>query len=278
MTSISCQEEKSEIDIQLNELDINPSNFQNIDTLNYSSGNIESLTFYKSKDKYYKITFYENGSKKQLYQIKNDQFHGKAIDWFKNGKKEWIREYDNGNLIGKNITFQENGFKKQDFDTENKTTILFFENGSPRVKYSDMSTIFYYDNGNKFEEYNHQLDSRNEYSGAGKVKFYSENNELIFDGLYNNTSFSQDGKKITGKIVCYFNNGKPSMFFNLKNGYNVGEYYCYHGNGNLKFEGETIDSLDVYYKSYYPNGNPEFEQDKRKNIEKRWDENGNLIK
>lgn len=276
LIGISCQKEKSEIDIQLSELNIIPSNFQNIDTLKHSNGNIESLTFYKSKGNYYKISFYENGNKKQLFQIKNDQFHGKAIDWFENGNEEWIREYANGNQIGNNVTFQENGFKKQEYNTENNTDLYFFENGKPRLKYTDSSTTYYYDNGNTFEEYNYEFNSENKYLGAGKVKFYSENNDLVFDGLYNNTSFSKDGKKFTGEIVCYFENGKPSMYFKLINGINTGKYYCYHGNGNLKFEGEAIDSIDVYYKSYYPNGNSEFEEDKRKNIEKRWDENGNL--
>ena len=276
--SVSCQKEKSKIDILLSEHEIIPSNFQRIDTLKYSNGNIQSLTFYKSKGNYHELNFYENENKKKFFQIKNEQYHGMAIDWFKNGNEKWVREYANGNQIGKNITFEENGLKKQEYNTENNSFLYFFKNGKPRVKYTDSSTTYYYDNGNKFEEYSYEFNSENKYSGSGKVKFYSENNDLVFDGLYTNTSFSKEGQKFTGEIVCYFKSGKPSMYFNLINGVYTGEFYCYHGNGNLKFEGEAIDSVNVYYKSYYPNGNPEFEKNKRKKTEKRWDENGNLIK
>lgn len=272
----ACQKEKSEIDVQIHELGINPVEFENIDTLWYKNKKIESLTFHKKANEYYKISFYENGSKKQLYRIKNSQFHGKAIDWFENGNKKWTREYQNGNLIGHNITFQENGFKKQDYNTESKTSTIFFENGNPRVKYADSSAIYYYDNGNRFEEYIYEFNSQNENTGGGIVKFYSENGDLVFEGNYDKTLFSKDGEKFNGKIICFFNDGKPSLIFDLKNGITDGKFFTYHGNGILKFEGETIDAEEVYYKSYYPNGNPEYESDKRNNIEKRWDENGKL--
>lgn len=272
----ACREEKSEVDIQIHELGINASEFKNIDTLKYKNENIESLTFHKTANEYYKIAFYENGSKKQFYRIKNDQFHGKATDWFVNGNKKWTREYDNGNLISNNITFQENGFKKQDYNTENNTVIYYFENGKPRLKYTDSSTTYYYDNGNKFENYIYEFNSQNENTGRGIVKFYNENKDLAFEGTYDSSTFLKDNKKFNGKITCYFKDGKPSLSFNLKNGINEGKFITYHGNGILKHEGETNDAVEIYYKSYYPNGNPEYENDKRNNIKKRWDENGKL--
>jgi len=272
----SCQEEKSEIDIELQELGINPSEFQKIDTLKFANENIESLTFHKIENDYYKLAFYENGSKKQFYRIKNDQFHGKAIDWFENGNKKWTREYVDGNLIGNNITYQENGFKKQDYNTENSTFIYYFENGNQRLKSSDSSTFYYYDNGNKFEVYNYQFNSQNENTGKGTVELYNENKDLAFEGTYDKALFLKDGVNYNGKITCFFENGKPSLSFNLINGINEGKFYTYHGNGNLKHEGETIDAVEIYYKSYYPNGKPEYENDKENNIIKRWDENGEL--
>ena len=272
----SCQEEKSEIDIELQELGINSSEFQKIDTLKFANENIESLTFHKIENDYYKLAFYENGSKKQFYRIKNDQFHGKAIDWFENGNIKWTREYVDGNMIGTNITYQENGFKEQDYNTENGTFIYYFENGNPRLKTSDSSTTYYYDNGNKFEDYIYQFNSQNENTGKGIVKFYNENKDLAFEGTYDEALFLKDGVNFNGKITCYFDNGKPSLSFNLINGINEGKFYTYHGNGNLKHEGETIDAVEIYYKSYYPNGKPEYENDKENNIIKRWDENGKL--
>ncbi len=273
----ACHKEKSQIDIQINELDINPTEFKNIDTLKYDKGNIESLTFHKSANEYYKIVFYESGLKKQFYRIKNDQFHGKAIDWYENGNKKWTREYEEGNLIGHNITFQENGFREQDYNTEDNSVTYFFENGNPRLIYTDFSTTYYYDNGNKFEVYIYELNSKNENTGRGKVKFYSENKDLVFDGTYDKTSFSKDGNKFNGEITSYFNNGKPSLNFDLKDGITQGKYFTYHGNGNLKHEGETIDAKQIYHKSYYPNGKPEYEFDKINNIERHWDENGKPI-
>lgn len=276
LTLTSCQNDKSQIDIQLQELDIDPTNFDRIDTLRYSNSSIQSLTLFKTKSHYYKVSFYEDGLKKKFHQIKNNQFHGDAIDWFENGNKKWAREYDNGNSIGHNITFQENGFKKQDYNSENNTTVYFFENGNPRIKYADSSTTYYYDNGNIFEDYIYKFNSRNENSGSGFVKYYNENKGLIFEGGYDKNSFSKDGKKYNGKIICYFNDGKPSLLFDLKNGITDGKFFTYHGNGIMKFEGETIDAVDVYYKSYYPNGKPEYENDFRNNIERRWDKSGKL--
>ncbi len=189
----ACQEGKSEIEIELQELGINPSEFQKIDTLKFANENIESLTFHRIENDYYKLAFYENGSKKQFYRIKNDQFHGKATDWFENGNKKWTREYVDGNLIGNNITYQENGFKKQDYNTENSTFIYYFENGNPRLKSSDSSTTYYYDNGNKFEDYIYQFNSQNKNTGKGTVKFYNENKDLAFEGTYDKKLFLKDG-------------------------------------------------------------------------------------
>lgn len=122
----ACHEEKSQIDIWIHELGINPTEIKNIDTLKYDKGNIKSLTFHKSANDYYKFVLYESGFKKQFYRIKNGQFHGKAIDWFENGNKKWTREYEEGNLIGHNISFQENGFREQDYNTEDNSVTYFF--------------------------------------------------------------------------------------------------------------------------------------------------------
>lgn len=60
----ACHEEKSQIDIWIHELGINPTEIKNIDTLKYDKGNIKSLTFHKSANDYYKFVLYESGFKK----------------------------------------------------------------------------------------------------------------------------------------------------------------------------------------------------------------------
>jgi antitoxin component YwqK of YwqJK toxin-antitoxin module len=274
----SCSKENSKIDKQLEKLNIISSNFKKIDTVYLSEEKIKSLTFYKSDKNYIKIEFHNNDTLKSYYQIDKGQFHSKTIDWFKNGKIKWIRYYNHGNQIGLSTFFNEKGIKKKEFNNETDETTYFFENGLPKLKYSQESTIYYYDNGNKFEEFIKTNDSKNKNYENTSIKFYNENGEIVFSGSFKDDLYFKNNKKYTGKIICYFKNGKRSMVFNIKNGITQGKYYCFFGNGNLKFEGKTLNGNHLYRKDYYSNGKIMHYRNKAENINKNWDENGKLIK
>lgn len=65
---ISCQKDKSNIDIELKTLNINADNYIKIDTSYYGNGAIEKLRFVKSDKEDIRVFFYENGKKNQLFQ------------------------------------------------------------------------------------------------------------------------------------------------------------------------------------------------------------------
>ena len=88
----------------------------------------------------------------------------------------------------------------------------------------------------------------------------------------------KDNLKYNGKIICFFNNGKISLFQNVVNGIPNGNFYSSYGNGNIKYEREVDNGKEIYYKAFYENGKIHFIRDGIKNSFTEWDENGKLIK
>lgn len=268
----SCKE-KTIIENELDLLGINSKIYDNIDTIFYKSKKVKSLRFYKDKEEYVDVIFYESGKKKSIQNVKNSQCHKEYIDWYENGKQKWIRKYELGIQIGKNTEYFENGNIKKEYDNDNKGSSEYWENGKPKFKsIENVSASYHYFNGKFLEKYINK--SKDEYD----VEYFNESGKLIFKGFYKNDVLFKNNLKYNGKIICFFNTGKISLYQNVVNGIPNGKFYSYYGNGNLKYESEAENGKEIYYKSYYENGKIYFIRDGIKNTFTQWDENGNLIK
>lgn len=272
LTFSSCKE-KTTIENELDLLGINSKNYNNIDTIFYKSKKVKSLRFYKEIEEYVDINFYESGKKKSIGNVKNGQCHNEYIDWYENGKQKWVRNYNLGNQIGKNIEYLENGNLKQQFDNEKNETIEYWKNGQPKFQFiENVSSSYHYFNGNFFEKYTDK--SKDECD----VEYFNENKKLVFKGHYKKDILFKDNLKYNGKIICFFNNGKISLYQNVINGIPDGKFYSSYGNGNLKYESVIENGKEIYYKSYYESGKVNFIRDGIKNAFTQWDENGKNIK
>lgn len=270
-TLTSCNK-KTIIDKEIESLEIKPTNFTSIDTVFYKSNKIKSLRLITTSREYINISFYESGKKKSIGCVKNSQCHEKYIDWYENGKLKWTREYNYGNQIGKSIEYEKNGDLKQQFDNDNKESTTYWQNGKPKLKFieNDLHCYFYY-NGSLMEKYDRI--NKNEYF----VKYYNENGEIKFSGNYKFNILYKDNKKYSGKIICYFNNKKISLYQENINGIPAGKFYTYYGNRILKFESEVKNGKELYFKYYYENGKIDFIRNGIKNTFTKWDEKGNLV-
>jgi len=268
----SCSK-KTVIDSELETLEIKPRNFSLIDTTFYENKKIKALRLIVTNTEYVDVTFYESGKKKSIGPVKNGQCHNKYIDWYENGKLKWTREYSYGNQIGRNIEYQENGNLKMTYDNDAKETTEYWENGKPKMKFKEKGfQYFYYTNGNFLDKYDPVKE------GEYFAKFFNENGGNVFSGCYKSNILYKDNIKYSGKIICFFKNGKISHYEELIDGIDVGKFYGSYGNGILKYEGEYENGKEVFYKCYFENGKVNFIRDGKNKTFTQWDEKGNLIK
>jgi antitoxin component YwqK of YwqJK toxin-antitoxin module len=273
LSLISSCKNKTVIENELDSLGVKTENYNEIDTTFYENKKIKSLRFYKAKDEYVDINFYDSGKRKSIGNVKDNQCHNEYIDWYENGKQKWIRNYNLGNQIGKNKSYFENGNLKQEYDNDTKESTDYWENGKAKFKFIEkVSQSYHYYNGNFFEKYHNK--QKDEYD----VEYFNENGKVAFSGLYKKNILYKDNGKYNGKIICYFNNGKISLSQNVVNGIPNGKFFSSYGNGNLKYESEVKKGKEIYYKSFYENGKTHFIRDGIKNTFTEWDENGKLIK
>lgn len=272
---ISCQKDKSTIEIELENLNIKSEEYMKIDTSFYQNNIIEKLRFVKSDNEDIRVFFYENGKKKSMIPVKNSQVHGKCIDWYKNGKTKWKREYDYGNFIGLNEEYDSLGIIKSrtKYLSYGEEHTVFFKNGEPSSLISDSLNIHYYLNNKiqcKYYQTNTELDS---------VKFYNENGSIVFEGESDsNFDLIKNSKPFSGEIIGRFINGDTAYYFNRINGKFNGRVFFKYGNGQLEaemyFENGKRKGI---HKSYYLNGKPRSYNDYENKINKYWDENGKEI-
>ncbi len=267
----SCKK-KTSIERELDLLDIKTAEYIKIDTVFYKSKKIKSLRFYKEKGEYVNVSFYESERKKTIGYVKNNQCHNEYTDWYENGKIKWTRKYNLGNQIGKNIQFREDGTMEQSYDNDSDESIVYWENGEINFKFKpNESSSYHYLNGNYIEKYTNKL--KDEY----EVEYFNENGKLVFKGLYKKKILFKENLKYSGEIICYFNNGKTSLYQNVVNGIPNGKFYSSYGNGKLKYESEVINGKEIYYKAYHKNGKLDFIRDGVNNKFTQWDENGKII-
>lgn len=269
---ISCQKEKSTIEIELNNLNITADDFIKIDTSFYDSKTIEKLRFVKSDKEDVRVFFYESGKKKSIIPVKNSQVHGKCINWYENGKTKWRREYDNGSFVGLNEEYDSLGIirKRIKYKSNDEEYTIFFKNGEPAKLNSDSLNVSYYLNNNIQSIYfktNTELDS---------VKFYNEDGSITFAGEFDsNYDLLKNKKHFTGEVIGRFINGDTAYYFKRINGKLSGRVFYKYGNGKLESELFFNDGvIKGIHKSYYLNGNLRAYNDYENKINKYWDENG----
>tara|TARA_B100001057_G_C22870969_1_gene958838 strand:+ start:3317 stop:4147 length:831 start_codon:yes stop_codon:yes gene_type:complete len=270
---ISCQKDKSIIEIELNELNINSADFTEMDTSFYENKAIEKLRFVKSDKEDIRVFFYESGKKKSIIPVKNSQVHGECIDWYENGKTKWKREYDYGNFVGLNERYDSLGIItnriKYTSDGEEYTT--FFKNGKPAEFNSDSVQIRYYLNNNVMSKFNKSNDS------LSSIKFYNENGSLVLKGEIDyEFKLLKNKKPFSGEVIGKFMSNDTAYYFNRINGKMNGRAFFKYGNGQLQSEMYFENGKQKgIHKSYYLNGNPRSYNDYENNISKYWNENGN---
>ncbi len=234
---------QSVIDKELDDLEIDAADYTKIDTLFFKSTKIRHLTFKKNNHEI-SVSFYESGKKRSYYQYKDGTLYNKSFNWNENGNLETSVDQDTHELIN------------------------YWENGKIKFKkIDDTYKSYHYLNGNYMVKISRLKDRSTSY------ELYHENGDLSFSGIFRVRILYKNNAPYTGKIVCYFNDGKISSYQEVKNGKDIGKYYGYYGNGNLRSEGE----VGVYSKDYYENGNIQTFRDDKNKLTTEYDKKGKVI-
>ena len=272
--SISCQKEKSVVEIELNNLNIKADEFSKIDTSFSANNTIERLRFVKSEIEDIRVFFYESGKKKSIIPVKNSQVHGECTDWYENGQIKWKRFYDNGNSIKQSTNYGENGNRTKIDDFTDGSFTEFYLNGEPQLKRSDKLYIDYYLNGKIKTNYSVKSDS------LTIVEYFNENGKESFSGYSNSkfVLFNNNKSLFNGTITSKFNDGEIAYQQTFVDGLPNGECISRFGNKNLEYELEFLNGEEIgIHKRYYPNGNIQSIKNVNTKEYKQWDENGNLV-
>ncbi len=266
------------------------------------NGKTYAETDYLYGVKHGKYTRYNYEGKKIIEgKYFNGKFHGSWKWYYDNGQISLQGQYDHGDPAGEWKEFFEDGQVNEiytyAFGKLDGVAKVYHENGT-------LTRTTDYKNGNIHGE-------RRFFSPSSKlqlVRYY--HNDKIIGYSYNDT----DGKlkemipleNYTGVIKAYFDNGKPSIEMEFKNGFfvnelkayyysgqlerqiaykdgdNHGAYAFYYADGTLKKEMNYIHgNLHGKYTKYYPNGKRKEERnyisDSRSGATKYFDENEKLV-
>ncbi|MEW7279166.1 tetratricopeptide repeat protein [Aquimarina sp. 2201CG1-2-11] len=287
----------------LEKIEHDPNKKEYTVSLKQYNGNTYSTTEYLHTIKHGKYIRYNASGKKNLEgSYFNGKYHGEWIWYHDNGQVSTKGTYFHGDYIGEWKTYFKNGKVKETYSYQSG------ELNGPNKKYSEegvLTAVVPYKN-NKLHG------QRIFYSPEGKlqlVRFY--HNDKIIGYSYNDKNGTLKPmiplKNYTGMVHGFFDNGKPSIQMEYKNGFFVNEYKAYYYSGQLERhtvykDGDTHgkytfyypsgkvkkemnyrhDALHGLYKEYYPNGTSKeeinYQHDSRSGIAKYYDENGKLIK
>ncbi len=172
------------------------------------------------------LSYYLNGQLKRSSAYLLDDQHGEVKEYHQNGKLSETYTYAYGVLEGENISYGENGKK---------------------------TVTYRYSMGFK----------------QGKAEFYSADGVLDHIRFYHYgkiigySYLGKDGKEVdmipieneTATVKSYFQNGKVSRTYQIKNGQFDGEYKKYYSNGALYSKSTNKDGWDIGERvTYYKNG------------------------
>jgi antitoxin component YwqK of YwqJK toxin-antitoxin module len=234
-----------------------------------------------------------------LYNYRNEPVNGIVYDVYKKKKIKWEREYKNG---------KENGFSKEWYENGNIVSQCHYTDGE-----KDGNRKYYFSNGNLFFEENYlngnlhgaytifnnngqlilecnfldgNLDGEYKtWHNNGKLKsqtFFSKN-ELhgIRKVWYENEVLASENtfNKENGISKSWFENGQLKFEKTFTNGKSVGKQRFLNEKGEVLAESDLLNGNgsivlkdlegDIYFEQVY--------KDSLIQIEKFWNENGNLI-
>ena len=214
----------------------------------YESNKLHFIQKYNELgEKYYEESFSEDGKVTDIFNYKNEKFHGENLKYFSSGNLKYKRIYADGKLNGKSLWFNETGEILSD---------QTWENGSLKKwkLYDKLGNLIFDENRNNMYVYNLNKDFKivfeDEDEPEDKVILYRK--YMIFNG-------ERGFNKPHQNIIMYIDNGLPSSKYLTVNVENEG-----------KWEGEA--------KWYYKNGkleqSAEFENGKRNGETNYYNENG----
>ncbi len=287
----------------LQEIKHDPTKKEFTSSFKQYNGNVYSTTDYLYGIKHGNYTrYYADGKKNIEGKYFNGEFHGDWIWYHDNGEISMKGSYFHGDHTGNWETYFKSGKLKE------KYSYKFGKLEGPNETYNEegvLTRVIPYKNDKIHGE-------RMFYSPEGKLQVvrYYHNDEII------GYSYNDENGKLkpmipienyTGVIKAYFDNGKPSIEAEFKNGIfinefnayyysgklernakykdgdNHGKYMFYYPDGKVKKEmNYRYDKLHGPYIEYYTNGNRKEEVNyihhNRSGIAKYYDENGKLIK
>lgn len=233
------------------EINYKPTKKDTVLVRNHYNGKTETKThfLYGIKHGPYHSYFF-NGNLENEGAYLNGSQNGSWKWYFENGKPKIEANYVLGSLDGKLIRYYKNGqIEDSDFYEMNDaagTWKSFYEDGTLYIKTNYLQGV---EHGRK--EF---------YGPKGKlqlIRFYDHGTLIGYS--YND----KNGKELpmipivneSAKITAYYDNGKVSREFEIKNGQYVGSYKTYFYDGQLKEEFEHENSEYQGPKTnYYPNG------------------------
>ena len=214
----------------------------------YESNKLHFIQKYNELgEKYYEESFSEDGKVTDIFNFKNEKFHGENLKYFSSGNLKYKRIYADGKRNGKSLYFNETGKIISD---------EMWQDGSlNKWKIFDKyGNLIFDENKNDMYAYNLNKDFKivfkDEDEPEDKVILYKK--YMIFNG-------ERGFNKPHQNIIMYIDNGLPSSKYLTVNVENEG-----------KWEGEA--------KWYYKNGkleqSAEFENGKRNGETNYYNENG----
>lgn len=245
-------------------------------TVYFDTLNKPNYTFEYNTDVHQKATKLQNGTIRLYYKMNNNVIYDTLKRFFPNGKLEEFVIYKNGLKHGESIKYDIFGKVKE---------VSKYENNKLEGEH-----IIYHNNGKVKRASTYENGKMN-----GVVKYYHENGQLqresIFkEGKLHGASFTYDdlgnlmakrnyyedelasyeymdanGKLTTPILVvngnanvkCFYQNGKPSLEYTIKNGELEGRRKEFHSNGNLVSDEEFENGYNKgTEKIYYSNGKP----------------------
>jgi antitoxin component YwqK of YwqJK toxin-antitoxin module len=224
-----------------------------------------SATYKNNKLEGERITYYENGSKNTVMDVKNDRSVGKEKQFYNFNQVYSTRTYDNNGIEnGPAVYYHEIGTVSHKFNVVNEKINgqfeEFYPNGKLKIKktfvngLAEGEQIGYFENGEIWKKGNFVKGNPN-----GEWFFYHENGKLESSGIF------KDGSRI-GVWKVYRENGNISDETDYGDtGKKTGIYKSYDVDGKLEFEltykGEDL----IAYKTYDSKGNVTNDVTKKKN-------------
>lgn len=193
----------------------------------FPNGKVEEVMIYKNGLRHGESRLYDVfGNLKEISNYVNDKLEGENIKYYENGKIKRACNFENGKINGIVKYFHENGKLQRE---------SIFKDGKlhgPSLNYDDTGNL---------------MAKRN----------YYEDHLVSYEYLDLAGKFIKPIVILNGNIdvKCYYQNGKPSLTYAIKNGELTGFRKEFHSNGNLM----SVEEFECGYnigpeKIYHSNG------------------------